>query len=68
MKRLYEKSELAFTLIWIIGYVVLMSVADNLSTLVGVEMEVITSVVLVVVCASYALWILKVEKLDKTLN
>lgn len=68
MKRLYEKSELAFTLIWIIGYVVLMSVADNLSTLVGVEMEVITAIVLVVVCVSYALWILKVEKLDKTLN
>ena len=67
MKRLYEKSELAFTLIWIIGYVVLMSVADNLSIIIGVE-KVITAIVLVVVCVSYALWILKVEKLDKTLN
>ena len=31
MYRLYKKNELSFSLVWIIAYVVLLSLADNLS-------------------------------------
>ncbi len=37
MKKLYEKSELAFSIIWIVLYCVLMSVGDNLSAEVGIN-------------------------------
>ena len=30
MYRLYKKNELSFSLVWIIAYVVLLSLADNL--------------------------------------
>lgn len=36
MKKLYEKSELAFSLMWIVLYCVLMSVADSISDSTGV--------------------------------
>ena len=35
MKKLYQKSELAFSLVWIAAYVVLLSVADALSDQIG---------------------------------
>ena len=35
MRKLYEKNELTFSLIWIIGYVVLVSVADSVSLELG---------------------------------
>ncbi len=37
MKRLYEKSELWFALLWIIGYCVLASVGDALSDQIGTD-------------------------------
>lgn len=37
MKRLYEKSELTFALVWIGVYVVLLSLADSLSAAMGIE-------------------------------
>lgn len=37
LKKLYDKSEMIFTLVWIGIYCVLMSVGDALSALVGVE-------------------------------
>ncbi len=36
MKKLYEKNELTFSIICIVAYVVLMSVADNISATVGI--------------------------------
>ena len=37
MYRLYKKNELNFSLIWIIAYVVLLSVAENFSASLGIE-------------------------------
>ena len=37
MKRLYEKSQLTFSIVWIVAYCVLMSVGDSLSAEVGIN-------------------------------
>lgn len=37
MKKLYEKSKLVFSIVWIVLYCVLMSVGDNLSAEVGIN-------------------------------
>lgn len=37
MKKLYEKSELAFAIVWIVIYSVLQSVANPLNNMIGVE-------------------------------
>lgn len=58
MKKLYEKSELAFSLAWIIAYVVLFSVADHFSDSLGFK-KVITAPVSVFWALSLFLWIRK---------
>ena len=40
MKKLYEKSRLAFSIIWIVAYCVLMSMGDSLSESVGISKSV----------------------------
>ena len=40
LKKLYDKSEIGFAVLWIILYCVLMSVGDALSATVGVEKSV----------------------------
>ena len=40
LKKLYDKSQLAFALVWIGAYCVLFSVGDNLSAALGVEKSV----------------------------
>lgn len=47
MYRLYKKDEVKFSLVWIIAYVVLLSVADNLSGSLGFE-KIITAPVCIV--------------------
>ncbi len=47
MKKLYEKSELAFSIIWIIVYCILMSVGDSFSAEVGINSIVSLPVALV---------------------
>jgi len=47
IKKLYEKSEIWFAVAWIIAYVVLASVGDNLSTYVGV-LKIVTLPILIV--------------------
>ena len=42
MERLHKKSELAFAIVWIVLYVVSFSVADALSTFIGIE-KIITA-------------------------
>ncbi len=37
MKKLYEKSELSFSIIWIVAYCVLMSVGDGISAELGIN-------------------------------
>ena len=46
MKKLYEKSELWFALVWIIAYCVLASVGDNLSSDIGI-LKVVTLPILI---------------------
>lgn len=47
MKHLYEKNEMAFAIVWIVVYVVSMSVGDSLCERIGVEKSVTTLVLLV---------------------
>lgn len=37
LKRLYDKSELTFTIVWIVTYIVLFSIGDNLSEMIGIQ-------------------------------
>ena len=37
MKKFYDKHELAFAIVWIVAYVNLFSMADNLSREIGIE-------------------------------
>ena len=50
MKKLYTKSEIWFAVAWIIAYVVLASMADNISTDLGIE-KIVTLPILIVLSA-----------------
>ncbi|MBE5808950.1 MAG: CPBP family intramembrane metalloprotease [Clostridiales bacterium] len=56
MTKLYRRNELAFALIWIVAYVVLTSVGDQVSAEVGVAKSVTAAVHAAMSCALY-LWI-----------
>ncbi len=56
MTKLYEKNSLAFALAWIGAYVVLASLADNLSQSIG-TIKLITVPVLAVLAAVLYIWI-----------
>lgn len=56
MRKVYEKSELRFALIWIGIYVVLMSVADGVSETIGAAKIVTAPICAGLVLAMY-LWI-----------
>lgn len=58
MRKLYEKNELTFSLIWIIGYVVLVSVADSVSLELGTA-KIITVPVSLLMTIFLAVWIAK---------
>jgi len=58
LKRLYDKSKLAFAIVWIVAYCVLLSVADSLSLTLGVE----KSVTLVVSLALSAILLVFLKK------
>lgn len=47
LKKLYDKSKIWFSVVWIIAYCVLMSVGDSLSAMLGVEKSVTLAVGLV---------------------
>ncbi len=64
MKKLYEKNELTFSLVWIGAYVVLFSVADNLSEALGVAKSV-TAPVGVLLALYLFFWIKKNGLLEK---
>ena len=44
LKKLYQKSEIWFAVVWIVAYCVLMSVGDGLSAMAGVEKSVTLAV------------------------
>jgi len=58
VKKLYEKNELAFSLAWIIAYVVLFSAADNFSDSLGIA-KIITAPVSVFLALFLFIWIRK---------
>ena len=58
MKKIYEKNELNFALIWIGLYVVLLSVADSVSGTIGVQ-KIVTVPVCIIMTAVIYLWIRK---------
>lgn len=58
MNKLYEKNGILFAIIWIVAYVVGLSVADNLSVEIGVEKSVSLALCLIMTII-VALWIKK---------
>ncbi len=58
MTKLYEKNKLTFALIWIVAYVVLASLADSLSQIIGTE-KLVTVPVLAAMTAVLYFWMRK---------
>lgn len=56
MKKIYDKNELNFALIWIGIYVVLMSVGDNVSETIGIA-KIVTAPVCIALTLIMYLWI-----------
>ena len=56
MKRLYRKNELLFAIVWIVIYVLGLSVADNLSKMLGME-KIISVVVSILIFVILFVWI-----------
>ena len=50
LKKLYGKSQLVFSIAWIIGYVVLASAGDNLSENLGIS-KIVTLPILIALSA-----------------
>ena len=46
IKKLYKKSEILFALAWIFAYIILASLGDNLSTIIGIP-KIITLPILI---------------------
>lgn len=64
MKKLYDKNELNFALLWIGLYVVLMSVGDSISGTIGIA-KIVTAPVCIVLTFILYLWIGKNELREK---
>lgn len=64
MKRLYEKNELTFSLIWIGLYVIILSLADNFSRRIGTE-KILTAPLCVAFVAVLYIWMRKNGLLKK---
>lgn len=64
MKKLYDKNELNFALLWIGLYVVLMSIGDNISGATGIA-KIVTAPVCIVLTFILYLWIGKNELREK---
>jgi len=58
MKRLYEKNELTFALVWIGVYIVAFGFADRLSELLGIE-KIVTAIVSLAMMLGLYIWVLK---------
>ena len=64
MTKLYKKNEITFTVVWIVAYVLLSSVADNVSADLGVAKS-ITAVLHVAMVLILFFWIRKNDLMDK---
>lgn len=64
MKKLYTKNELTFSIIWIVLYVVLLSLADSVSVNLGTE-KLITAPLCVLMTAFLFFWVKKNDLMEK---
>lgn len=64
MKKLYEKSEIWFAVIWIVAYVVLLSMADDFSESMGFQ-KIITAPLCVFLTLVLFVWIRKYDLSEK---
>lgn len=64
LKKLYEKSELWFSIVWIIAYVILASIGDNLSLEIGIE-KVVTLPILIILSFVLFFFLRKNKLYDK---
>lgn len=64
MKKKYEKSELTFSILWIVAYVVLLSMADSFSESLGFE-KIITAPLCVLLTLVLFIWIKKNDLSEK---
>ena len=64
MTKIYKKNELTFAILWIVAYVVLSSLADQLSGSVGIEKSV-TAALHIAMSLILLAWILKNELCEK---
>ena len=58
MKKLYEKNELLFAILWIVAYVVIYSTADSISIDLGIP-KVVTAAAGIIISVFLLLWIWK---------
>ena len=64
MKKIYDKNELNFALIWICIYVVLLSVGDSISGTIGIA-KIVTAPICIILALIMYLWIRKNELKEK---
>lgn len=64
MRKIYDKNELNFALIWIGIYVVLMSVGDSISGTIGIA-KIVTAPICIILALIMYLWIRKNELQEK---
>lgn len=64
MKKIYDKNELNFALIWIGIYVVLLSVGDSISGTIGI-VKIVTAPICIILTLIMYLWIRKNEFKEK---
>lgn len=64
MKNLFNKSELTFSIIWIVLYVVLLSIADSVSASLGIE-KLLTAPLCILMTAFLFFWLKKNNLMEK---
>ena len=64
MKKIYDKNELHFALIWMGVYIVLMSIGDSVSETIGIA-KIVTAPVCIIFTLILYLWICKHELNEK---
>ena len=64
MNKLYKKNEIGFSIFWIVIYVVLFSLADNISRSIGIE-KIITLIVGILITTILVVWMKKNNLLEK---
>jgi len=64
MNRIYKKSELFFAIFWIVMYLILVSIADGVSAIIGIN-KCITVIVLIIMSVILFNWIKRNNHMEK---